>query len=86
MSEQDRNLAEMDDADFERHRTAQHLIQEAIDEVHVDARGQRPADVRDRLVRALAARGIGEQPARWLDAVAEGLAGGRRYVEDAREL
>ena len=32
---------------------------------------------------ALAARGIGEQPPRWLDTVAVALSTGHRYVEDA---
>ena len=86
MSEHDRNLAEMDEGDSERHRVAQHLIQEAIDEVAHDARGLAPQEVRARLVHALSARGIGEQPPRWLETVADHLAGGHRYVEDAREF
>lgn len=85
MSDPDRNLVEMDDGDSERHRIAQSLIQEAIDEVGRDAKGHHPQEVRSRLVDALAARGIGAQPPRWLDTVADRLAGGHRYVEDARE-
>jgi hypothetical protein len=86
MSEHDRNLAEMDDEQFEHHRVAQHLIQEAIDEVALTAKGRDPREVRGLLVHALTARGIGEQPARWVETVADRLAGGHRYVEDAREL
>ena len=85
MSEQDRNLAEMDDEQYEHHRVAQHLIQEAIDEVALGAAGSSPGEVRASLVHALGARGIGEQPPRWLDTVADRLAGGHRYVEDPRE-
>jgi len=85
MSEGDRNLAEMDEGDAERHRVAQAHIQDAIDEVGRDAEGGQVAEVRKRLSEALAARGIGEQPPRWLDTVASGLAAGHRYVENARD-
>jgi hypothetical protein len=85
MSEHDRNLAAMDQGDTERHRVAQSLIQEAIDEVAEDAQGRDVQDVRARLVEALEGRGIGEQPPRWLDSVSAELAGGRRYVEDPRQ-
>lgn len=85
MSEGDRNLAEMDEEDAGRHRVVQAHIQDAIDEVGGDARGRDVEEVRGRLVEALAARGIGEQPPRWLDTVASGLAAGHRYVENARE-
>lgn len=85
MSEGDRNLAEMDEGDAERHRVAQAHIQDAIDEVGRDAEGRDVQEVRTRLVDALAERGIGEQPPRWLDTVAEGLVSGHRYVENARD-
>ena len=85
MDERDRNLAEMDEGDAERHRVAQAHIQDAIDEVGRDAEGRDLQDVRTRLVEALAARGIGEQPPRWLDTVAGGLVAGHRYVENARD-
>jgi hypothetical protein len=85
MSEHDRNLARMDEGDTERHRVVQSLIQEAIDDVGRDAEGRDLQDVRTRLVEALATRGIGEQPPRWLDTVASGLTAGHRYVEDARD-
>ena len=86
MREQERNLAEMDDDDVERHRVAQSLMQEAIDGVGADAQGRDPQDVRAALVAALESKGIGEQPPRWLDTVAERLATGHRYVEDTREV
>jgi hypothetical protein len=85
MSEHDRNLARLDEGDTERHRVAQSLFQEAIDDVGRTAQGREVAEVRARLVEALAARGIGEQPPRWLDTVASGLTAGHRYVEDARD-
>ena len=85
MSEGDRNLAEMDEGDVERHRVAQSNIQDAIDDVGRDSQGRDVEEVRKRLVDALAARGIGEQPPRWLDTVASGLAAGHRYVENARD-
>ena len=85
MSEGDRNLAAMDEGDTERHRVAQAHIQDAIDEVGRDSQGRDVEEVRKRLVEALATRGIGEQPPRWLDTVASGLAAGHRYVENARD-
>jgi hypothetical protein len=85
MSEQDRDLAAMDEGDTERHRVAQALIQEAIDEVGHESKGRDVVEVRARLVQALAARGIREQPPRWVDSVAAELVVGHRYVEDARQ-
>ena len=85
MSEHDRDLASMDPGDSERHRLAQALIQEAIDEVGQGAQGRDVDDLRVRLVDALAARGIQAQPPRWLDSVCAELASGHRYVEDARQ-
>ena len=85
MSEHDRNLAEMDDGDVDRHRVVQSVIQDVIDGSASDAEGRDPADVQAELTAALAARGIGEQPPRWLEAVAVPLSTGHRYVEDARQ-
>jgi hypothetical protein len=84
MSEHDRNLAEMDDEDLDRHKAVQSVIQEVIDGLGRDAEGRDPADIQVDLTAALAERGIGEQPPRWLDAVATALSNGHRYVEDAR--
>jgi hypothetical protein len=81
MSEQDRDLASMDDAD--RHRVVQSVIQEVIDSLARDAEGRDPAELRAELTAGLAARGIGEQPPRWVETVAERLSAGHRYVEDA---
>jgi hypothetical protein len=85
MSEHDRNLAEMDDGDVDRHRVVQSVIQEVIDGLGRDAEGRDPADVQADLTAALAERGIGQQPPRWLEAVAVALATGNRYVEDASQ-
>jgi hypothetical protein len=82
MSEQDRNLAEMDDDDVDRHRVVQSVMQDVIDDLGRDAVGRDPADLRADLTAALAAKGIGEQPPRWLDAVSVALSSGQRYVED----
>ena len=83
MSEQDRNLAEMDDDGVDRHRVVQSVIQDVIDGLARVAAGRDPADLRADLTAALAARGIGEQPPRWLEAVSVALSNGHRYVEDA---
>jgi hypothetical protein len=83
MSEQDRDLASMDDADVDRHRVVQSVIQEVIDSLAGDAEGRDPAELRAELTAGLAARGIGEQPPRWVETVAERLSAGHRYVEDA---
>ncbi len=83
MSDQDRNLAEMDDGDVDRHRVVQSVMQDVIDALGRDAEGRDPADLEVDLTAALAARGIGEQPPRWLNAVAVALSNGHRYVEDA---
>jgi hypothetical protein len=85
MSEHDRNLAEMDDGDVDRHRVVQSVIQEVIDSVGRRAEGRDPADIQAELTAALAAKGIGEQPPRWLETVAERLATGHTYVEDPRQ-
>lgn len=82
MSEQDRDLASMDQGDVDRHRVAQHVIQEVIDALARDAAGRDPAALRADLNAALADRGIGEQPPRWVETVAERLSSGERYVED----
>ena len=84
MSEHDRNLAEMDDQDLDRHKAVQAVIQEVIDGLGRDAEGRDPADIQEDLTAALAERGIGEQPPRWLDSVSTALSNGHRYVEDAR--
>jgi hypothetical protein len=85
MSEHDRDLASMDDGDVDRHRVVQSVIQEVIDGLGRDAAGRDPSDLQADLTRALAAKGIGEQPPRWLEAVCVSLSNGHRYVEDARE-
>lgn len=82
MSEQDRNLAEMDAADLNRHQSNQALIQEAIDAVALTAQGRSKEGVQVTLVEALAARGIVDQPELWLDAVVTELVSGSRYIED----
>lgn len=85
MSEHDRNLAEMDDQDLDRHRAVQSVIQQVIDETGVSAEGRDPRAVQAELTIALAERGIGEQPPRWLETVAERLVNGHRYVEDPHQ-
>ena len=85
MSEHDRDLASMDEGDVDRHRVVQSVIQEVIDTLGRDAEGRDPADLRADLTAALAAKGIGEQPPRWLEAVSAALSTGHRYVEDARQ-
>ena len=85
MSEQDRDLANMEDDQHARHRRAQAVIQEVIDTVGRDAEGRDPGAVAVTLVQALAERGITDQPARWVDAVASELVVGNRYVEDPAE-
>ena len=82
MSEQDRNLAEMDEGQSQAHRARQALMQEAITEVTAEAQGRDQADVVDALTRALEVRGIGPQPPKWLEAVAAEALAGRIYVED----
>jgi hypothetical protein len=82
MSEQDRDLAQMQDDQHARHRRTQAVIQEVIDGVGRDARGREPGAVATTLVQALAERGVVDQPARWVDAVATELVAGNRYVED----
>jgi predicted RNA polymerase sigma factor len=84
MSEQDRNLAQMDEGDQDRHARAQALIQEAIDEVSTGESGRDPTDVKAALVAALARRGIENQPENWLESVATDAANGGRYIEDTR--
>jgi hypothetical protein len=83
VSEHDRNLAAMDEADRTRHQRNQALMQEAIDAVGQTAQGRDVQTVTALLVEALAARGIHDQPPRWLDAVATELVAGGRYLEDA---
>ena len=83
MSEHDRDLASMDEGDVDRDRVVQSVIQEVIDTLGRDAEGRDPADLRADLTAALAAKGIGEQPPRWVETVAERLSAGHRYVEDA---
>lgn len=85
MSEQDRNLAEMDQDDVERHTVVQSVIQQVIDEMAGSAEGRDPREVQAELTAALAERGIGEQPPRWLETVAERLVHGHRYVEDPHQ-
>ena len=85
MSEHDRDLASMDEGDVDRHRVVQTVIQEVIDGLGRDAEGRDPADLRADLAAALAARRIGEQPPRWLEAVSVTLSTGHRYVEDPRQ-
>lgn len=82
MSEQDRPLAEMPDPEFVQHRAKQTTIQEAISEVSPGAAGREREDIIRDLTRALQARGIGPQPRRWLEAVAEEAQQGRVYIED----
>jgi hypothetical protein len=68
--------------DHDRHRRAQTLMQEAIAEVAADARGAELPDIVARLEAELAARDIGPQPPRWLEAVALDAQQGRLYVEE----
>ena len=84
MSEQNRDLASMDEGDVDRHRVVQSVIQEVIDALAPGAEGRDPLDVQADLTAGLAARGIGEQPPRWVETVAERLSVGHRYVEDVR--
>lgn len=82
MSEQDRPLAEVPDEEYERHRSAQVLIQEAIGEVVAGSQGRDRDAIVASLTSALAARGIGQQPPRWLEAVADAAQEGKTYIED----
>lgn len=82
MSEQDRELAQMEQDQGERHRQAQALMQAAIDEVAPRAPGLAMPDIVELLAAALDARGIGPQPRNWLEAVAGELGSGGTYVED----
>jgi hypothetical protein len=82
VSEHDRDLAAMDEGDLTRHQRNQALMQEAIDAVGQNAEGRDVGTVTASLVEALAARGIHDQPPRWLDAVASELVSGGRYLED----
>jgi hypothetical protein len=83
MTEHDRDLASMDEGDLDRHRVVQSTIQEVIDALGRDAEGRDPAALEADLNAALAERGIGQQPPRWVNAVAMSLSNGHRYVEDA---
>ena len=85
MSEQDRDLASMQDDQHAGHRRTQALMQEVIDTVGRDTEGKDPGAVASVLVRELAERGVVDQPARWIDAVASELVAGNRYVEDPAE-
>lgn len=85
MSEHDRNLAAMNQGDVERHSVVQSVIQQVIDETGVSAEGRDPRAVQAELTAALAQRGIGEQPPRWLETVAERLTAGHRYIEDPHQ-
>jgi hypothetical protein len=82
VSEQDRSLAQMDEGDVDRHRHNHALVQEAIEEVAESSGDRDVPAVTAALQQALTRRGIPEQPARWLDAVAQELAAGRPYIED----
>ena len=82
MSEQERPLAEMPEPEAERHRQVQALIQDAIAEVVARSAGRAREEVVADLTRALQARGIGPQPPRWLEAVADEALQGHQYVED----
>lgn len=82
MNDQDRNLAQMGDEQYDRHHRAQELIQAAIQQVMPEAGGLTKEEIVDRLNAALAERGIGPQPPRWLDAVASEAQRGRLYVEE----
>jgi hypothetical protein len=82
MSEQDRPLAEMPDEEYVHHRQVQVSIQEAISEVSQGAAGRERDEIIADLNRALQARGIGPQPPRWLEAVADEALQGHTYIED----
>lgn len=82
MNERDRDLAQMEQDQGERHHQAQALMQAAIDEVATRARGLAVPDIVEMLGAALEARGIGPQPRNWLEAVAAELGSGGTYVED----
>jgi hypothetical protein len=82
MSEQDRDLAQMDDEQHLRHQRRHALVQEAINEVSAEAEGRDQGEIARQLSLALEARGMDPQPPRWLEAVAAAASQGRLYVED----
>ena len=82
MSEQDRDLAQMEQDQGDRHREAQALMQDAIAEVTPQGRDLPVPDVVELLEAALDARGIGPQPRNWLEAVATEIVSGSTYIED----
>jgi hypothetical protein len=82
MSEHDRDLAQMERDQGERHREAQALIQEAIAEVTPQGRDLPATDIIELLEAALESRGIGPQPKNWLESVADEISSGGTYVED----
>jgi hypothetical protein len=84
MSEQDRPLAEMPDEEYVHHRQVQTHIQDAISEISEGAAGRDRDEIIADLTRALQARGIGPQPQRWLEAVAEEAQQGHTYIEDPK--
>lgn len=83
MSENDRSLGSMDETELDEHRHRHVLMQEAIAEVVTAGEGLSVAELVTRLEAALAARGIGPQPRRWLESVAMEAQHGRVYVEEA---
>ena len=85
MSEQDRSLGHMDETELDEHRQRHASMQEAIGEVVAAADGLSITELVARLEAALAARGIGPQPRRWLESVAMEAQHGRIYVEEAHQ-
>ena len=84
-SENDRPLAQLDEASSARHEVVEVEIQEAI--LGVAAAHDGNADLASVMVAldvALADRGIGEQPRPWVEAVAQSIVLGSPYVESAR--
>lgn len=82
MTESDRSLGHLDETELDEHRHRHVLMQEAIAEVVAAGEGLPVADLVSRLEAALAARGIGPQPPRWLESVAMEAQHGRVYVEE----
>ena len=82
MTEPDRSLGSLDQTELDEHRHRHVLMQEAIGEVVTVGEGLSIPDLVTRLEAALAARGIGPQPRRWLESVAMEAQHGRVYVEE----
>lgn len=83
MTEPEDSMGNPDQTELDEHRHRHVLMQEAIGEMITAGEGLSITDLVARLEAALAVRGIGPQPRRWLEAVAMEAQHGRVYVEEA---